>query len=172
MLRNRLKTKNSIRLNFFFAYFSTLRNSNKINSDFCILATSSADESLCERLAPDGTPLGGSHEDWAGADIIIKHNGNTIATIPTGFREFKHCLHIDDVDVTNDEFQLQSTSWDGICITSLLINRNPILVGENNNLQSFWIDSDQPYCSDEYMSSSQIMIQNGQVISSTCKGQH
>ena len=126
---------------------------------------------MCQRLKPDGTPSN-SHPYWDGDDITIKQNGNTIATIPAGFKEFNYCLNIDDVDVTNDEFQLQSTGSDGICITSLLINFNPLLVGENNNLQSFWIDSDTPYCSDEYMSSSQITIQNGQVISSTCKGKH
>ena len=107
---------------------------------------------------------------WAGSEIIIKHNGHTIATMPAGFREFEHCLNIDDVDVTNDEFQLQSTSDDAVCITSLSINRNPLLVGKSNNLQNFWIDSNEPYCSDHFMSSSQITIRNGQVISSTCKG--
>ena len=121
---------------------------------------------------PDGTPQSNAHTFWDGDDITIKHNGNTIATIPAGFKEFDYCLHIDDVDVTNDEFQLQSTGSDGVCITSLFINFNPLLVGANNNLQSFWIDSNDKYCSDEYMSSSEITIQNGQVISSTCKGQH
>ena len=90
--------------------------------------------------------------------------------MPAGFREFEHCLNIDDVDVTNDEFQLQSTSDDAVCITSLSINRNPLLVGKSNNLQNFWIDNNEPYCLDHFMSSSQITIRNGQVISSTCKG--
>ena len=90
--------------------------------------------------------------------------------MPSGFREFEHCLKNDDVDVANDEFQLQSTSDNGVCITSLLINGNPLLVGGSNNLQNFWIDSDEPYCLDNFMSSSQITIRNGQVTSSTCKG--
>jgi len=90
--------------------------------------------------------------------------------MPAGFSEFEHCLNNDDVDVANDEFQLQSTSGNGVCITSLSINGNPILVGASNNLQSFWIDSDGPYCLDNSMISSQITIRNGQVISSTCKG--
>ena len=64
--------------------------------------------------------------------------------MPAGFSEFEHCLNNDDVDVDNDEFQLQSTSGNGVCITSLSINGNPILVGVSNNLQSFWIDSDEP----------------------------
>ena len=90
--------------------------------------------------------------------------------MPAGFSEFEHCLNNDDVDVANDEFQLQSTSGNGVCITSLSINGNPILVGASNNLQNFWIDSDTPDCLDNFMSTSQITIRNGQVISSTCKG--
>ena len=101
---------------------------------------------------------------------MIQHNGHTIAALPEGFREFEHCLSLDDVDVANDEFQLQSTSGNGVCITSLSINGNPLLVGGSNNLQNFWIDSNEPYCLDHFMSSSQITIRNGQVISSTCKG--
>ena len=90
--------------------------------------------------------------------------------MPAGFSEFEHCLNNDDVDVANDEFQLQSTSDNGVCITSLSINGNQLRVGLSNNLQSFWIDSDEAYCLDNFMSSSQITIRNGQVISSTCKG--
>ena len=122
---------------------------------------------LCQHPSnPDGT----GQKHWAGSDIIIKHNGHTIATMPAGFREFEHCLNIDVVDITNDEFQLQSTSGNAVCITSLSINRKPLLVGENNNLQSFWIDSDETFCLDNFMSSSEITIRNGQVISSSCKG--
>ena len=90
--------------------------------------------------------------------------------MPSGFREFEHCLKNDDVDVANDEFQLQSTSDNGVCITSLSINGNPLLVGRSNNLQNFWIDSNEQDCLDNFISSSQITIQNGQVIYSTCKG--
>ena len=90
--------------------------------------------------------------------------------MPAGFREFEYCLNIDVVDVANDEFQLQSTSNNGVCITSLFINRNPMLVGRHNNLPNFWIDGNEPYCLDHFMGSSQITIRNGQVISSTCRG--
>ena len=110
------------------------------------------------------------HQWYEGDAIKIKHNGNTIATIPRGFNEFEHCLSLDDVDVTNDEFQLQSTGNDGVCITSLTINDNLLLVGENNNSQNFWVDGDDTYCPGDFMITSQITIRNGQVISSTCKG--
>ena len=90
--------------------------------------------------------------------------------MPAGFSEFEYCVNNDDVDVANDEFQLQSTSDNGVCITSLSINGNQLRVGLSNNLQSFWIDSDEAFCLDNFMGSSQITIRNGQVISSTCKG--
>ena len=76
---------------------------------------------------------------------------------------------MDDVDVSNDKFQLQSSSGDGVCITSLSININQLFVGKNNNLPSFWIDGNDHYCLDDFMSTSQITIQNEQVISSLCK---
>ena len=79
-------------------------------------------------------------------------------------------MSINDVDVTNDEFQLQITGNDGVCITSLFINGKLLLVGENNNSQNFWIDGDQNYCPGDFMITSQITIQNGQVVESVCKG--
>ena len=142
--------------------------------------TSSEDESLCQH--PDepeivhGTTYdfddSGPHK-WNGDDIALKHNGETIATIPAGFTEFEYCLDTNNVTM-DDIFQLESLascSWgcDGVCITSLSIGGDQVLVGENNNLTSFWIDKDQNYCSDDFMSSPQIKIKNGQVLSSQCK---
>ena len=94
--------------------------------------TSSDDESLCQHIVPAAGP-----KDWAGGDIAIKHNGETVATIPRGLKEFEYCLDMDDVDVPNDKFQLQSSNGDGACITSLSININQLLVGKNSNLPSF-----------------------------------
>ena len=68
-----------------------------------------------------------------------------------------------------DIFELQSTSGDGVCITSLSFNKKQLLVGESNNLERFWFDSDQNFCMDDFMSSSLIKIQNGQIIYSSCK---
>ena len=121
------------------------------------------DFSLCQHHEdPDGS----GPYSWSGGAIELKHNGETIATLPGSFEEFEHCLE----DVTMyDIFELQSTNGDGVCITSLSINKKQLLVGESNNLESFWIDSDQNYCMDDFMSSSLIKIQNGQIISSACK---
>ena len=126
--------------------------------------TSSNDESLCQHARPGAGP-----KDWAGGDIAIKHNGETVATMPSGFEEFEYCLNMDDIDLANDELQFQSSSGDGVCITSLSINNNQLFVGKNNNLPSFWIDGNDQYCLDDFMSTSQIIIQNEQVISSLCK---
>ena len=89
--------------------------------------------------------------------------------MPAASTEFEYCLDMDDIDIANDEFQLQSSSEDGVCITSLSINSNQLFVGKNNNLASFWIDGNDQYCLDDFMSTSQITIQNDQVISSICK---
>ena len=132
---------------------------------FCIRATSSQSTVLCKRFSCTNC-----HTGWNGNAIRLKHNGNTIATIPAGFTVFEHCLNMDDVDVTNDKFQLQSTGNNEVCITSLRINQNLIYAGENNHLRNFWIGGDDPYCFGNFMTSSQITIRNGRVISSACTG--
>ena len=104
--------------------------------------------------------------NWSGGPIALKHNYQTVTYIPRGFTEFEHC--IDEVYVANDRLQLTSTSGDGVCITGLFINGNQLLVGKNDDLQSFWIDSDDLYCHYNFLSSTQITIQNGRVSDSTC----
>ena len=129
-------------------------------------------EFLPSTVTDPSTDAGPSQSD--GAEIAFEHNGETIATIPEGFTEFEYCLDAENVTM-NDIFQLESlascisSGCDGVCITSLSIGGDQVLVGENNNLTSFWIDGDQNYCMDDFMSSPQIQIQNGQVISSKCK---
>ena len=125
---------------------------------------SSYDESLCQHAVSVAGP-----EDWAGSDIFIKQNGVNVATMPAASTEFEYCLDFGDIDVANDELQLQSSSGDGVCITSLSINNNQLFVGKYNNLSSFWIDENDQYCLNDFMSTSQITIRNSQVISSLCK---
>ena len=138
---------------------------NKFNLErYCIRVTSSNDESLCQHVLSNAGP-----NSWAGSDIIIKHNGVNVTTMPAASTGFKYCLDMDDINIANDEFQLQSSSEDGVCITSLSINSNQLFVGKNNNLPSFWIDGNDQYCLNDFMSTSQITIQNDQVISSICK---
>ena len=126
--------------------------------------TSSNDESLCQHIVPNADP-----NSLAGSHIVIKHNGVNVTTMPAAFTEFEYCFDMDDINIANDEFQLQSSSEDGVCITSLSINSNQLFVGKNNNLPIFWIDGNDQYCLDDFMSTSQITIQNEQVISSICK---
>ena len=126
--------------------------------------TSSNDESLCQHAVTIAGP-----KDWAGSDIVIKQNGVSVATMPAASTEFEYCFNMDDIDIAVDELQLQSSSENGVCITSLSINSNQLLVGKNNNLTSFWIDGNDQYCLDDFMSTSQITLQNEQVISSICK---
>ena len=143
---------------------NSLSNLSQYSEKYCIRATSSLDYSLCKHHDGHDGPY--DAYDWNGGVIELKHNGETIVTLPSWFEEFEHCL--DDVTMY-DIFELQSTSSDGVCFTSLSINEKQLLVGESNNLQSFWIDSDQNYCLDDFMSSSLIKIQNGQIIYSSCK---
>ena len=126
--------------------------------------TSSNDESLCQHAVTTAGP-----KDWAENDIVIKHNGVSVATMPAASTEFEYCFNMDDIDIANAELQLQSSSGDGVCITSLSINNNQLFVGKNNNLSSFWIDENDQYCLDDFMSTSQITIKNERVISSFCK---
>ena len=141
----------------------TIRLTNYLEK-YCIRVTSSEDESLCQHVKKEKGP-----SDFAGGDITINHNGVKIATIERGFQEFIQCWYKEDFDVSNDEFQMQSSNGNGTCITSLSINGNQLLVGKNNDQQSFWIDRNNRYCSNDFMSSSQITIKNGQVDSSDCK---
>ena len=128
----------------------------------CICLTSSEDRALCHHARSNAGP-----KDWAGGEIALKYNWQTFATLPRGFRVFEHC--IDEFDVANDIIQLQSSTTDGVCITGLFLDLNRLLVGKNNNLRSFWIDGNDHYCRDDFRSSPQITIQNGQVKSSICK---
>ena len=68
---------------------------------------------------------------------------------------------MDQIDIKNDQFQLERTTTDGVCITSLTVNGKQMLVGKNNDLQSFWIDGDDNNCLDDFASTTQITIQNG-----------
>jgi len=134
------------------------------NQKYCLRMTSSRDEALCQHAVNGAGP-----KDWAGGDITIKHNSKTVAIIPSGFEDFEYCFN--EVDVSNDKIQLQSSNSDGVCITSLSINDKKLFVGKHNEQQSFWMDRriDKQFCSDDFISTSDITIQNGQVISSTCK---
>ena len=125
---------------------------------YCIRVTSSDDETLCK------------HGWWLNAgNISFKYNGEAVEDLQRGFKEYVYCMDMENVDIANDEFQFHSRDNDGACITSLSINGNQLLVGKNNDLQGFWIDTDTRHCFDDFMSTSQITIKNGQIDSSDCK---
>ena len=107
---------------------------------------------------------------WQGGKIYINLNGQRKATIPAGFRNFQYCLSSDEIDIEHDRVQLKSSNNDNVCIESLIINGKQIFVGALNNQPSFIIDGNQNYCKLNKMVTAHITIQNGQVISSKCKG--
>ena len=132
------------------------------DKEFCIRMTSSASD-VCAH------PTLANPNNWLGGTIQLKQNGEVIATMSWGTKNFEHCLPKSDVDVENDEFSLHATSSDGVCITSLYINEEQILVGKDDDLEGFWLDHDQPNCVDGYMSSSHMIFKNGKVVLSQCK---
>ena len=137
----------------------------KIRSDdqekFCIQMTSSPDQYLCDH------PLA-SYTAWAGGPIAINQNGKIIGLMLPETRNFELCLDYDDVDIENDIFDLASTSDDGVCITSLSIDGTDILVGPNSKQPNFWFDGNENSCTDDFVSTQELIIQNNSVIFSKC----
>ena len=102
--------------------------------------------------------------------IYLNVNDERKATIPSRFARFEFCLPTEDVDMTNDRFQLQSTSTDGVCISSFQVNGTQIFVGPENKQSSFWIDQGQSTCGNQKVATRGLTVQNGQVIFSECQG--
>ena len=109
---------------------------------------------------------------WDGNPITLFHNNVEKAKIPAAFRDFHYC--IEEVDIENDRFTFLAGGEDGVCINSLHVNNEQILVGKNNDLTKFEIDQpdqfEKPACLDNEMRTSSLTIQNGQVVESICKG--
>ena len=160
---------------------------NSESGQYCFRMTSSEDASLCQHPEyPDCT----GPSQWAGDDFKVTFDGPfdwpPEESIPSGFNEVEHCFDfvIDDYDYYYDDsdeididfyFQMKELAYDGVCITSLSFEGDQLLVGQNNNLSSFWLDRDQNYCLDGFMSTPHIEFRisyqnsNAQVISSRCK---
>ena len=107
---------------------------------------------------------------WQGGEIHFSFNNVKNGTIPSGFARYQFCMPQEEVDIMNDWFLLQSTNYDPVCIFSLKVNGTQIFVGPENNQPAFWIRRDQPRCDDQAMTTREIMIQNGKVLFSECKG--
>ena len=139
--------------------------SSECDPKFCIRMTSSPDEDLCQH--PKASNVNSS---WAGSAISITQNGDVIGSMKRNTKEFELCLSYDDVDIENDVFEFAKTSDDGVCITSLSIDGNDILVGPLNtpNQPNFWIDGNDNSCTDNFVSTQQLIVQNNAVISSEC----
>ena len=93
--------------------------------------------------------------------VQTQKNEKIQINLKSSFNEFEYCFDRDQIDERNDRFQLESTSEDAVCITSLTIDGKQILVGNNNDMQSFWIDDNENNCLDDFTGTSQITIQNG-----------
>ena len=97
-------------------------------------------------------------------------NGVQKSIIPSRFKEHRYCLSSNQVNVEKDQIQLQSSSKDGVCIQNLMVFGKKIHYGVSNDLSRFWIDGNHNSCRNDNMVSSQVTIQNGEIISSKCEG--
>ena len=126
----------------------------------------------------DGT--GGCNDpDWKGGEIYINVNNIRMQTIPRGFEgTFPFCIVSDKFNVAQAIIQLESSDIDGVCITSLQINNEILLLGKSKSKSEFWIDGNKNECSYNRNGASEISvvaapeisIRNGNVYSSPCKG--
>ena len=135
--------------------------SSECDPAFCFMITSSADPNLCEH--PKAGPSA-----WKGNAIEIFQNGNKVGSMPSGTKMFRFCLDYDQVNIENDVFQIARSGDDGVCVTSLSVDGNDILVGPNGAQPNFWIDGNDNDCTEDFVSTKQLTIQNGALISSEC----
>ena len=135
-------------------------------STYCIKATSSD--------SPSCVTNSGSYQ---GSEINVYKNGELIDFIPARFSEYENCIR--NVNVEKDVFELKYTTAnspkstvppgtnDGVCVTGLFLNDEPVLVGASKNQAAFWIEDDRNGCS-RIMSTQNIKFKNGEVIESEC----
>ena len=113
--------------------------------------------------------------DYQGKEINLKRSNELVAVIPKRFNEFEFCIPWSELNVhyrgeIEEEFELESTSNDGVCITSMTLNKKKMFFGTNNQLSSFWIDGNQKRCSNHTMATSKIKIVNEKIVASECIG--
>ena len=142
--------------NFKFKSFDTPK--------YCVKITS-GDDAVCQNNPNDSTWEGGAVE----MEYITKDFHKSVATLNRGDKEVEFCMILDQVDIENDIFVLDATSRNGVCITSLTVNNEQVLVGGNNDMAHFWMDKNDQECSDKHMSTDFLRIQNGRVFYSECK---
>ena len=113
------------------------------------------------------------HPEWRGGEIYINVNNIRVQTIPRGYEgTFPFCFVSDKFNVAQAIIQFESSDNDSVCITSLQINDEILLLGKNKSKSEFWIDGDQNVCTDTDLAASEISIRNGDVYSSPCKSKN
>ena len=123
--------------------------------------TSSRDSDLCIYL--DGIRTAGE-----GDAIEIFQNSNKIGTMTKGTKKFKLCLDYGQFDIENDVFKFAATGTDGVCIESLSMDGNEILLGPNHKKPNFWFDGNGNMCTDDFVYTQELTIQNNAVVSYVC----
>ena len=145
----------------------TIKN-GKVHSSECKVPV----EQYCIRLKSSSENCDAT--TFYGDPITLLHNDVEMAKIPTQFDDFKYCFDMDQIDIENDNFKLVAGGDDGVCINSLHVGDEQILVGRNNDMASFEFDKPDQWeglvCNNDIMRTSSLTIQNGKVIESECKG--
>ena len=102
-----------------------------------------------------------------------------------GIKALKLCLDYGQFDIENDVFKFATTGTDGVCIKSLSMDSNVILIGPNRKKPNVWFDGNSHMCTDDFAYtpelihfdqnmmkpssySGQALIQNNVVSSSEC----
>ena len=98
--------------------------------------------------------------DWSGGEINIYFNFQLINTIQSSFTEHKYCQPLNQINLTSDIFQLQSTDSYGFCVENLSVNEKQLL-GSN---------STQNNCGHIGMFTSELKIRDDKIIYFECKG--
>ena len=85
-----------------------------------------------------------------------------------GTKIFKICLDYGQFDIENDVFKFVSSGDDAVCIESLSMDRNDIFLGPKGDKATFWFDSNGKTCTDDFVNTRELIIQNNVVVSSEC----
>ena len=141
---------------------------SKPTPEYCVKITSSNDSSCGNHPKASAS--------WHGGAIELLYNDEVVGTLPTRGQELEYCRPLDETK-TDDFYKFQSTTSDGVCITSLTTcarghNYNScseVLVGSNDDQSTFWLDQDDAHCTDNSMSGASLTLQNGAIYHSECK---
>ena len=91
----------------------------KIQSKLFDLSILNSDPSFCLRI--QSSPINCNSGTWSGSPISLLQNNIAIDTLVTGFRDFKYCVPLNQVDLESDIFSLEIQGRDGVSFTRKIV---------------------------------------------------